>query len=165
VTSVSTASQSIASRDERLFPNTPEAFLATMYSTSLRTRANDPISKKSVAEADPSRSASSGGKDASGTIVHEQALALDVHQRRERSTGCGVVTGAIHAGHQTGDVHDVTNGDEDNASREPDELALDLARRPTTTSLLPTKWTSLAYRGPLYRTRCPPPIVSSEPSD
>jgi hypothetical protein len=149
VTSVCTASQSIASRDKRLFPNTRDAFLATMYSTSLRTRSNDPISKESVAEADPSRSASSGGKDASGTIVHEQALALDV-QRRECSTGCGVVTGAIHAGHQTGDVHDVTNGDEDNASREPDELALDLARRPTTTSLLPTKWTSFAYRGPLH---------------
>ena len=49
-----------------------------------------------------------------------------------------MVTVAIHAGHQTGDVDDVTNGDEDNASCEPNELALDLARSPTTTSLLST---------------------------
>jgi len=48
------------------------------------------------------------------------------------------VTVAIHAGHQTGDVDDVINGDEDNASCKPNELARDLARSPTNTSLLPT---------------------------
>ena len=113
-TDASTASQSMAFGDERLFPNTPDAFLATMCSTNLRTRSNDPMTKESVAEADPSRSASSGGKDASSAIVDGHGLAMDV-QHRESSTSCGVVTVAIPAGHQTGDVDDVINGDEDNA--------------------------------------------------
>jgi len=57
-TDASTASQSIAFGDERFFPNAPDAFLATTCSTNLRTRSNDPMSKESVEEADPSRSAS-----------------------------------------------------------------------------------------------------------
>src|SRR5580700_2821180 len=59
-TAASTAPQSIAVRDERPFPAS-DAFLTTTCSTNLRTRSNDPTSKKeeSMTEVDPPRGASS----------------------------------------------------------------------------------------------------------